>query len=124
MKIYTSYYGNLRNLPNTITPISIAGRKPDNLNIKEYKKLAPKWGFFQKWKENHDNDFYIQHFYDEVLNNLDPTKVLEELKNLSDGKDVALVCYEKPKDFCHRHLVSEWLMNYFNVDIQEWDKNS
>ena len=24
-------------------------------------------------------------------------------------KDVALVCYEKPSDFCHRHLVADWL---------------
>lgn len=28
---------------------------------------------------------------------------------LSGGKDIALICYEKPTDFCHRHLVAEWL---------------
>lgn len=122
MKIYTSYYGKLRNLPDTITPISIAAKKPNNLKIKEYKKLAPKWTFFQEWKKNQDNDFYIQHFYDEVLNNLNPSKVLEELTNLSDGKDIALICYEKSGDFCHRYLVSKWLMKYFDIDIQEWSK--
>ena len=122
MKIYTSYYGKLRSLPDTITPISIAAKKPNNLKIKEYKKLAPKWTFFQEWKKNQDNDFYIQHFYDEVLNNLNPSKVLEELTNLSDGKDIALICYEKSGDFCHRYLVSKWLMEYFDIDIQEWSK--
>ena len=33
---------------------------------------------------------------------------LDEILNLSEG-DIALVCYEKPGDFCHRHLVSSWL---------------
>lgn len=23
--------------------------------------------------------------------------------------DIALICYEKPSDFCHRHLVAQWL---------------
>ena len=23
--------------------------------------------------------------------------------------DIALLCYEKPDDFCHRHLVADWL---------------
>lgn len=22
---------------------------------------------------------------------------------------IALLCYEKPDDFCHRHLVADWL---------------
>lgn len=24
------------------------------------------------------------------------------------SKDVALLCCEKPSDFCHRHLVADW----------------
>ena len=31
------------------------------------------------------------------------------MKHMSGGSNVALVCYEKPSDFCHRHLVAGWL---------------
>jgi hypothetical protein len=79
MEIFTTYYANLIHLPLDIVPISIAGRCPDNYHGLEYKKLAPKIGFFMEWKENHDNDFYIRHFSSEVLDKLDPYKVIEEL---------------------------------------------
>ena len=32
---------------------------------------------------------------------------------------VALVCYETPEKFCHRHLVSKWLQDN-NIDCAEW----
>ena len=61
--------------------------------------------------------WYTQNFdvyekiYDEVLNKLDPHRVVEHLYEISRGKDVALVCYEAPDKFCHRHLVADWLTN-------------
>ena len=36
-------------------------------------------------------------------------KRINELKTMSPTEDIALVCYEKPGDFCHRHLVAKWL---------------
>ena len=44
--------------------------------------------------------------------------VLEELQGLANGYDsIALVCYELPNEFCHRHLISQWLMlNGFEVE--------
>ena len=116
MKIYTSYFAKIKNLPQDIIPISIALKAPTGVKILEYKKLAPKWQFLQKWKENHDNNFYIQHFYNEVLNQLTQEQVLAELSTLSQGHDIALICYEKPDSFCHRHLVAKWLRD----DIKEY----
>ena len=70
-----------------------------------------------KWKETQDNDYYIEHFQKEVLDVLDPFDVIREIENkICDGKIIlspinfALVCYEKPGDFCHRHLVARWLI--------------
>lgn len=105
--IYTTYFAKLRSLPPNIVPISICGKAPDWYNGIQYKKLAPKYSFFAKWKKNKDNDYYIKHFNQEVLSALSPQQVLEELKNLG-GANIALVCYEKPCDFCHRHLVADW----------------
>lgn len=109
IKIYTSYFAKLKKLPPNIVPISICGKAPDWYTGLQYKKLAPKYGFFMKWKETHDNDYYIEHFNKEVLNLLDKEEIKKELYILSQGKDIALICYEKPTDFCHRHLVAKWL---------------
>ena len=46
MKVYTSYFAKLKKLPDTIVPISICGKAPDWYTGLQYKKLAPKYGFF------------------------------------------------------------------------------
>lgn len=110
--IYTSYFANLRKLPPNIVPISICGKAPDWYTGLQYKKLAPKKDFFLKWKENHDNDYYIKCFQEQVLSTLDITDVINCLYAMSEGRHVALICYEKPNDFCHRHLVADWLTQH------------
>lgn len=131
--IYTSYFANIKNLEKNYIPIAICGKSPDNYNGLEYKKLAPKWKFFKEWKENKDNNFYIDHFNEEVLNILNPLDVIGDLEDLIKKSNlydddlkifleivncmiwdnphihIVLICYEKPGDFCHRHLVSKWL---------------
>ncbi len=117
--IYTSYFAKLKSLPDNIIPISICGKAPNWYKGLQYKKLAPKYDFFMKWKENHDNDFYIRCFNEQVLGELSPHDVITELYVLSKGEDIALICYEKPGDFCHRHLVSDWL-NKHRIESKEW----
>ena len=80
--IYTSYFAKLKSLPDNVIPISICAKAPSWYNGLQYKKLAPKYDFFMKWKENHDNDYYIEHFQKEVLNNLDVIRTLHELHGL------------------------------------------
>jgi hypothetical protein len=103
----TSYFAKYKGT----NAISIAGKSPTWYVGKEYKLLAPKYWFFKKYKEDHDKEFYIKHFYLEVLNPLDPQKVYDDL-----GENAVLLCYEKPGDFCHRFIVAEWL--YYNLDIK------
>lgn len=74
----------------------------------QYKKLAPKWDFFSKWKETRDNHFYVKCFYEQVLNGLDAKSVYDELTALTGSQYIALICYERPEQFCHRHLVGNW----------------
>ena len=58
-----------------------------------------------------DNDYYIKHFIEEVLDKLDPEQVLKELEGFSGVSEdnIILLCYEKTGTFCHRHLVADWL---------------
>ena len=116
--IYTTYFANLRKLPASITPISICGKAPAWFTGPQYKVLAPKYGFFIVWKNTHDNDYYVRCFNAEVLAPLSCEQVLKDLSALAAG-DVALVCYEKPTDFCHRHLVSAWLREH-GIPCCEW----
>ena len=120
MLIYTSYFAKLNKIPDGLIPISLCGKAPDWYNGFEYKKLAPKWKFFKEWKENQDNDFYIKHFQEEVLKHLNQASVYEELEKIVKENDgCVLLCYEKPEDFCHRHLVADWLEAGLNIQVKE-----
>lgn len=121
-EVYTSYFANLRNLPNNLCPISISGKAPDWYTGIQYKVLAPKYWFFKKYEEDHDKEFYIEAFNKDVLNNLKAYEVLSKLKELANGKIPCLICYEKPGDFCHRHLVAEWLKNNCNIEVEEYSE--
>lgn len=123
--IYTSYFTKLKSLPENIIPISICGKAPDWYKGLQYKKLAPKYDFFMEWKKTHDNDYYIKCFNEQVLDKLNVLTVMRDLIDLVNstenhiGKEIALICYEKPSDFCHRHLVADWLRKN-GLQCEEW----
>ena len=79
-----------------------------------------------KWKETHDNEYYIRCFNEQVLNKLNIQNVIRDLIDLipegMSDKSIALICYEKPEDFCHRHLVAKWF-NDNGINCKEWIKN-
>ena len=129
--IYTSYFGVLKKLPENVIPISICGKAPAWYQGIQYKKLAPKYGFFMEWKH------YKKCFKEQVLTPLKQKKVIEELFSLlpeyvkmelkeesvtldkSEKYHIALICYEKPGDFCHRFQVADWLRED-NIEIDEY----
>lgn len=120
--IYTSYFAKLKSLPKNVLPISICGKAPVWYTGVQYKKLAPKYDFFMDWKRTNDNNIYIKCFNEQVLNNLDVVSIVQELTDImtqAECEHIALVCYEKPSDFCHRHLVSAWLTRN-NIKCEEY----
>lgn len=117
--LYTTYFAKLKQLPEDVIPISICAKAPEGYKGIQYKKLAPKYDFFQEWKRNHNNDYYIKCYNEQVLSKLNIYDVYNELYSLSNGLEFALVCYEKSDDFCHRHLVAEWFKNH-NIKMMEW----
>jgi len=96
--------------------VSIAGRAPDWYKGREYKKLAPKYWIFKKYKEDGDEAFYTTHYYKEVLDKLDPKKVFAEL-----GENAILLCWEEPGKFCHRRLVADWLRDNLHIQVFEYE---
>ena len=135
--IYTSYFAQMRNFPKNYIPVAICGGLPNWYKGAWYRKPAPKIGFFQEWKRTGDNEYYIEHYQKEVLDLLDYQNVLADLQmqvpeeiratmqdSVWNSKDVHLVllCYEKPTDFCHRHLFAEWLSQKAGIKIEEFQK--
>lgn len=118
MKIYTSYFGNMRNIDDDKICISICRKAPDWYHGWEYKALAPSYDLLMEWKRTKNEEEYVKRFMEEVLYKIDVREVIKSLTSMSNGKDIVLLCYETPDEFCHRHLVAEWLTNngYFTVE--------
>lgn len=85
-----------------------------------YAPLAPTGEIFSAWKAHQDDDLYIRQYNQVVLSRLNPINVRKDLEHLSGGKDVFLLCYENPKDFCHRHRAAKWLSSC-GASVTEWE---
>ena len=122
MKIYTSYFGQLKNLQKyNIIPIAICRFLPKYYNGLIYQNIAPSVDILNNCKNSHFE--YVQRFNNEILNQLSPLDVYNDLITLTNNNDCALLCYEKT-GFCHRFLVSDWLNNNINLNISEYNPNS
>lgn len=118
--IYTGYYAKLKKYEEAgLTPISIAGKAPEFYKGVQYKKFAPSWHIFSRWKKKEIENFqYTLEFKREILDNLNKEEIKEFL--LSFTGDIILLCYEKSGDFCHRHIVAEWLTNEVGLETKEY----
>ena len=64
--------------------------------------------------------------FDNYLSNISPSNIvgqLDAISMLQGGKDIVLVCYEKTGDFCHRHIISDWLTTNTDYNIEELKHN-
>jgi uncharacterized protein YeaO (DUF488 family) len=98
--------------------ISVARYNPRFIkNIVSCRKLAP-----GSWFNSVSEEEYIKRYFDEILSKLDPQKVWEELHKLAGDNEPVLLCYEKPSDFCHRHLIAEWFYTELGEEVEEYSK--
>ena len=118
--IYTGYYAKLKKYQEAgLTPISIAGKAPNFYSGIQYKKFAPSWDIFSKWKSGEiDNFQYTERFNQEILGKLDKEEVKTFLNSFET--DIILLCYEKSGDFCHRHIVANWIETELNEQVKEY----
>ena len=121
--IYTTYFAKLKKLPDNIIPIAICAKPPKGYTGAIYRPLAPKYDFFQKYKNTGDVGEFTENYIGQVLNKLNPVSVVTNLYYqvgmAPNTCDIALVCFEKSTDFCHRHLVAEWLTTA-GYECKEW----
>lgn len=117
MKIYTSYFANGKKLrKNGIKMIGIALFPPKWFYGPTLREVAPTYSILHE--ESHE--VYTARFKKEVLAKVDPKMFVEVVERISQGTDVALCCFERPDDFCHRHIVAEWLNEKLGLNVEEF----
>jgi uncharacterized protein YeaO (DUF488 family) len=121
--IYTSYYANIKNIPSDFVLVSISGgitKDIENAVDIWDKRLAPNLSIFKEYKKSEktilDEKQYVLRFKNEILENRDLKTIIE---SYGKDKDIVLLCYEKPEDFCHRQIVSEAL-DEIGYDVYEY----
>lgn len=112
LKVYTSYFGMARKFQEYgIHPIGVAKRPTGR--IVRYMPLVPKYKL---------GDPNWSAIYERQLASLDPAKVIKDLEEIARGcglLSVALLCYEKNPQVCHRSMIARWL-TYSGIDVKEF----
>ena len=123
MRIYTSYFGRLEKLKEAgVYPIGICCYPPEWFRgYPNFMQLGPTPDILATCKKK--PELYRDRYYKEVLANINE-KFFDEMKSrfsmFSKGADVAMLCYETPDEFCHRHLLAEYLNDKFDAGIVEF----
>ena len=89
-----------------MTPVSIAQWPPRGFSGLTLPRLAPPAELLREWKGGGMSESdYDKWFSREILDTLPEKRLIERM--LADfGEKIALCCYEKSGDFCHRNLVA------------------
>ena len=123
MRIFTSFFANLKNIPDDHFKIFASGGLTDGLedhcDVWD-KKLAPSKSIFFDYKKDGDIVKYVRRFKEERLSQID---WLERLGKSLDN--IVIFCYESVESndgkghFCHRHILAESIENEFKTKVVE-----
>lgn len=119
--IYTGYYAKLKNYSIfDMDFVAISGKRPDFYEGLYYSDFAPRYEMFQRWKNKEiTNEGYTKE-YKAWLDSLDKEEIRKDFEKYNVvGKDCILLCYEKAGDFCHRHVLADWLEENFGFKVEE-----
>lgn len=117
MKVFTSYFGNVNALERCgVVPISIARWSPRGWSGLKLTWLAPTSYMLS---DACSMEEYVRQ-YEEICKKIHPDWLLRQLQQMGGGKDVALLCFERPGDFCHRHMLADYL-NKLGWDVKEFN---
>ena len=104
--IWTSNFARAEQVKEKERLLNIAQYMPEGIEMESYPDLMPPADMLQQYKQDHNEAAFVKAYQEQVLDRLSVAKVAKDLK----GR--ILTCYENPGDFCHRHLVAEWLQKH------------
>ena len=95
-------------LPLDHVRIGISRSVPRRMSAgyRRYHRLNP-----GEWFKTVPLEEYRRRYQAEVLDRLDPLRVVAELHAMAEGAIPVLLCFERPEmgDWCHRGFVASWL---------------
>lgn len=117
--IYTGYFAQVNKYDGILASIAI--KTPKGFKGVKLRCFMPKFWLLDKFKKGEiDSKEYSRLFELEILAHLEKQNVKNLLKSLSKNKDLFLLCYEKPENFCHRHIVANWIRNELGLEVKEY----
>jgi hypothetical protein len=109
--IYTTYFANVKKLPQEFNFVSIATTTPPGFPGEICRELMPDKKVLRAHKNKEiTQEKFTEEFRKKLANLGNPSFLLDRY-----GEDIILVCYEGIGSFCHRHLVAEWLVSFGHV---------
>lgn len=134
MKLYTSFYGNLRNIPSEFFIVSASRGLTEALKLAVDSwdiDLAPTQSIFNDYKSDGDWAKYVMRFKADVLPKIDWLEKLEKWEETANKinkkiENIVLLCYEAPFDncgrgqFCHRFVLAEAFEKEFKTVVLEY----
>lgn len=123
MDVWTGYYAQMKKYVKAdLVPVSIAYGTPVWYMGETCFELAPSRKLLVSYKKGLvDQEEYTKQYL-QFLKTVDWSLTIGKLFDISDkhqGKDLVLCCFEKPDDFCHRHLLAEYLTKH-GMDVEEY----
>lgn len=120
MEIVTSYYHNMDNvLEQGYIPVCISITTPKwiHMHVEKCELLMPTWRMVDI---KYDNARFESVYTEDVLAHITPKNIVDALsERFGDEAKVALLCWEAPSTFCHRHVARKW-MNEGGVPVVEF----
>ena len=115
--MYTSYYGMRRYFPDKSKLVSIStdGGRAKRFKGRTFPALAPPSNLLSFYHKHKNQEFYAKTFQEKILDKMCAYDIAQEL-----GDGTILLCYEKPNEFCHRHIVADWLRQHGRIEIEEF----
>ncbi len=103
-------------LPDDFVVIGISRSTPrDRRGFRRLRALEP-----GRWWNSVDEATYCRLYHDEVLGPLDATVIVRRIRHLAGHRPVALTCWERPGEWCHRGQAANWLTVRTGIEVREW----
>ena len=132
--MYTSYYGNIKNLPKDLILVSISRNCPNIDGVHEFKELAPTQDLLNRYKSGKcSKGQYVREYLFQLMKHTQQEWLVKIVNFLLDDgvktvevNKLCFLCYEKYLDendeivFCHRHLFSNYMNAHY--DVKEYSR--
>lgn len=119
-RIYTSYFANLKNIPENSVVVSIARSQPQGTNLPEFKAFAPSAELLLDYKQGKvTNEEYEARYLAQLKALPNLSEIEEHLSQYTKDQDKNLVflCWEAPNKFCHRHLLAKFFAKFCITEL-------